>query len=168
MKSRKIYTTGQIARLLGVAPRTAAMLIDKRHIVGYRIPGSNGGLGDRRVTHAELVAFARRQNIHLPFTADGHTLWMGQGGCDDLFALAAAVVERRWEAVVLDLALVPADMHQRTIDQVRAAQPGAFLVLVVPEDGTRPTFRGLGKVLFAPISDAAIRQLIDAETGGVE
>lgn len=53
------YTTGQIGRLLGVAPRTVSLWIDKGQLPGYRIPGSQ----DRRVTEEDLVRFARQNQI---------------------------------------------------------------------------------------------------------
>ena len=53
---RAVYTTGQVAKICRVAPRTVAKWIDKGRLVGYRIPGSNGE-GDRRITRTELIRF---------------------------------------------------------------------------------------------------------------
>ena len=168
MKPRKCYTTGQVARMLGISSRKVCQWVDAGQLAGFRLVTASDRAGDRRIAHADLLAFARRHGIPLPFAADGHILWMGKGGCDDLFSLATMVAERKWMAVVLDLALVPADLRQRTVDQVRGLQPAAFLAVIVSEDGTRPSLRGLGRVLFAPVADAAIRELIEAETGGTE
>lgn len=52
---RKVYTTGQVAKLAGVSPGTAVKWIDSGRLKGYRIPGSQ----DRRVTREDLVRFLR-------------------------------------------------------------------------------------------------------------
>lgn len=51
--SRAVYTTGQIAKICRVAPRTVSKWFDSGRLKGYRIPGSQ----DRRVTVANLVRF---------------------------------------------------------------------------------------------------------------
>ena len=56
---QRVYTTGQVARLCQVAPRTAAKWIDSGLLRGYRIPGSQ----DRRVTHEALVDFMERSGM---------------------------------------------------------------------------------------------------------
>ena len=48
-----------IARILRVAPRTAAKLVDSGRLGGYRIPGSK----TRRVLQSELVAFVERNGL---------------------------------------------------------------------------------------------------------
>ena len=53
LKNRRIFTTGQVATICDVAPRTATRWIDKGLLKAYRIPGSQ----DRRVTRMSLVAF---------------------------------------------------------------------------------------------------------------
>jgi excisionase family DNA binding protein len=55
----KVYTTGEIAKICGVAPRTVSKWFDSGRLKGYRIPGSK----DRRVTVADLDAFARENNL---------------------------------------------------------------------------------------------------------
>lgn len=55
----QIYTTGRIAKLIGVAPRTVSKWIDSGKLRGFRIPGSQ----DRRVTHANLEAFMAEYGI---------------------------------------------------------------------------------------------------------
>lgn len=52
---RKSYTTGDVARLIGCAPRTAQQLIDRGAIVGFHLNH------DRRVAHADLRAFLASQ-----------------------------------------------------------------------------------------------------------
>lgn len=62
---RQIYTTGEIARLFQVAPRTAGKWIDTGLLAGYRIPGRTSKAGDRRATRAAVVAFAKKYGIPL-------------------------------------------------------------------------------------------------------
>ena len=59
MNRTNLFTTGQVAAILGVAPRTAAKLIDSGRIVGWRIPDC----GDRRVTRDALTAFLAEHRI---------------------------------------------------------------------------------------------------------
>jgi len=59
---RAVYTTGQVAKICRVAPRTVSKWIDRGQLKGYRIPGSNGE-GDRRITRIELVRFMTDLNI---------------------------------------------------------------------------------------------------------
>lgn len=61
-------TTGMVADMLRVAPRTVSKWIDKGLLVGsYRIPGSN----DRRVPLGSLLAFCREHGLPDP-TAGYH------------------------------------------------------------------------------------------------
>jgi excisionase family DNA binding protein len=55
------FSTGQIAKMTNVAPRTVSKWIDSGRLVGYRIPGGK----DRRVMRADLEAFSRTHGIPL-------------------------------------------------------------------------------------------------------
>lgn len=70
MPSRKSYTTGQVARSVGVAPRTVAKWIDTGILPGYHIPG-NGPRGDRRVQRDALMKFLGERGMPLPPLQDG-------------------------------------------------------------------------------------------------
>lgn len=50
---KEVFTTGQIAKLCKVAPRTVSKWFDSGRLLGYRIPGSN----DRRVPRKNLRRF---------------------------------------------------------------------------------------------------------------
>lgn len=63
---RDVFTTGQIARALRVAPRTVGHWIDDGHLKGYRLPGSK----DRRVTRAALEQFVRESGMPVEWLAD--------------------------------------------------------------------------------------------------
>jgi len=56
-----VLTTGDVARALGLAARTASKLMDDGHLASWRIPLSR----DRRTTRANLLEFARAHEIPL-------------------------------------------------------------------------------------------------------
>ncbi len=62
MRSRKtVLTTGEVAKICNVAPRTVSKWFDAGHLRGYRIPGSK----DRRIPLEHLVRFMRAHGIPL-------------------------------------------------------------------------------------------------------
>jgi len=54
-KGKNVLTTGDVARICNVAPRTVSKWFDSGQLKGYRIPGSK----DRRIPLNELVRFMR-------------------------------------------------------------------------------------------------------------
>ena len=62
-KRKDILTTGQVAQICKVAPRTVTKWFDSGQLKGYRIPGSK----DRRIPRTELLRFMRAHSI--PTTA---------------------------------------------------------------------------------------------------
>jgi len=63
---KDVLTTGQVARICHVAPRTVSKWFDTGKLRGYRIPGSR----DRRIPRKQLVAFMRAHDIPLETLAD--------------------------------------------------------------------------------------------------
>ncbi len=63
----KVFTTGQVAELCRVAPRTVSKWFDSGRLVGYRIPGSL----DRRIPRANLIAFMKEHGVPLGELKDG-------------------------------------------------------------------------------------------------
>jgi len=61
MKVRKVFTTGQVAKICDVAPRTASKWFDSGKLAGYRIPLSN----DRRVPRENLIRFLKENGMPL-------------------------------------------------------------------------------------------------------
>ena len=55
MRKKDVLTTGQVAQLCHVAPRTVTKWFDSGQLGGYRIPGSK----DRRIPLNELIRFLR-------------------------------------------------------------------------------------------------------------
>ena len=58
-KLKDVLTTGQVARICNVAPRTVTKWFDSGQLRGYRIPGSR----DRRIPAAELARFMKSHNM---------------------------------------------------------------------------------------------------------
>lgn len=61
---KDVFSTGQIAQLALVAPRTVQQWIDWGRLPAYRLPTGPGcQASDRRVLRADLLAFARASGI---------------------------------------------------------------------------------------------------------
>lgn len=62
MNSKKdVLTTGQVAKICNVAPRTVSKWFDSGQLRGYRIPGSK----DRRIPLDQLIRFMRAHDMPL-------------------------------------------------------------------------------------------------------
>ncbi len=59
MKKKDVLTTGEVAKLCNVAPRTVTKWFDSGQLKGYRIPGSR----DRRIPTSELIRFMKAHNM---------------------------------------------------------------------------------------------------------
>ena len=64
-----ILTTGEVAKICNVAPRTVSKWFDSGQLRGYRIPGSK----DRRIPLNALIRFMKAHNIPLDGLQSGHT-----------------------------------------------------------------------------------------------
>ena len=60
-RDKEVLTTGDVARICHVAPRTVSKWFDSGKLRGYRIPGGR----DRRIPVAQLVAFMRAHGMPL-------------------------------------------------------------------------------------------------------
>jgi excisionase family DNA binding protein len=58
---KKVFTTGQVAQMCKVAPRTVSKWFDSGQLKGYRIPGSQ----DRRIPREQLVKFLKENQMPL-------------------------------------------------------------------------------------------------------
>ena len=68
------FTTGQVARMLNVAPRTVSKWFDEGKLGGHRLPG---GTGHRLVPRGRLVEFARENHFSLTGLVDPSVLYVG-------------------------------------------------------------------------------------------
>jgi len=60
-RNKDVLTTGEVARICKVAPRTVTKWFDSGQLRGYRIPGSK----DRRIPVTQLIRFMRQNNMPL-------------------------------------------------------------------------------------------------------
>jgi excisionase family DNA binding protein len=66
-KGKNVLTTGDVARICNVAPRTVSKWFDSGQLKGYRIPGSK----DRRIPLNELLRFMKENNMPSPSIPTG-------------------------------------------------------------------------------------------------
>jgi excisionase family DNA binding protein len=69
MRQKEVLTTGEVAKVCNVAPRTVSKWFDTGKLRGYRIPGSR----DRRIPVDHLIKFMRAHGMPLN-GLDGGTL----------------------------------------------------------------------------------------------
>ena len=68
MRAEKdVLTTGEVAKICNVAPRTVSKWFDSGQLKGYRIPGSK----DRRILMDELMRFMRAHGIPMQGITSG-------------------------------------------------------------------------------------------------
>ena len=88
MSSRKnVLTTGDVARICNVAPRTVSKWFDTGQLRGYRIPGSK----DRRIPLDQLVSFMRIHGMPLDGIENSRMRILILDG-DDAFAASLKTV----------------------------------------------------------------------------
>jgi len=68
-REKDILTTGEVAKICNVAPRTVSKWFDSGQLSGYRIPGSK----DRRIPLNSLIRFMKAHKIPLEGMQNGRT-----------------------------------------------------------------------------------------------
>ncbi|HEX2972575.1 MAG TPA: response regulator [Tepidisphaeraceae bacterium] len=68
-KMKDVLTTGEVAKICNVAPRTVSKWFDSGALRGYRIPGSK----DRRIPLSQLIRFMKQHNMPLNGLMTGAT-----------------------------------------------------------------------------------------------
>ena len=68
-RQKDILTTGEVAKICNVAPRTVSKWFDSGQLKGYRIPGSK----DRRIPMNALMRFMKAHNIPMDGLQSGRT-----------------------------------------------------------------------------------------------
>ncbi len=66
---KEVLTTGEVAKICNVAPRTVSKWFDSGSLKGYRIPGSR----DRRIPTGELIRFMKAHNMPIDGLMTGRT-----------------------------------------------------------------------------------------------
>ena len=186
-KKKSVLTTGQVARICHVAPRTVSKWFDTGQLRGYRIPGSR----DRRIPIEHLHAFMRAHGIPLdaldggvcrvlivgrdPQQAEPIIQAVGASGRYDLQAAAnefeAGVLAQQFRphAIVLDVGedLQRAAETCRRIKATPALQPAKVIAAANGmTEANREHLRGWGFDLFLnkPYSPAQLQQAVEEAT----
>lgn len=149
IQDKAVYTTGQIAAMLKMVPRTVSGLIDSGILPGYRIPNVKDPtkLGDRRVYREDLIAFIQKQpGMRLPAElSDARSLlhvWVDSPLIDNvrlgldklggdwtaresvsLFDATASATLSLPEAIIIDLSVGRSDSISM-LQAVRTSHPG--------------------------------------------
>lgn len=67
---KQVFTTGQVAKMCHVAPRTVSKWFDSGKLKGYRIPGSQ----DRRIPREQLLRFLKDNGMPVDRLVDDTTV----------------------------------------------------------------------------------------------
>ncbi len=89
-RPKDVLTTGEVAKICNVAPRTVSKWFDGGKLRGYRIPGSK----DRRIPLAQLVRFMRAHGIPLNGLDSGITRVLIVEGDSDVAELLSIALAR--------------------------------------------------------------------------
>jgi excisionase family DNA binding protein len=68
-RQKDVLTTGEVAKICNVAPRTVSKWFDSGQLRGYRIPGSK----DRRIPLPALIRFMKQHHIPMDGIQSGQT-----------------------------------------------------------------------------------------------
>jgi len=185
LHGKEVLTTGEVAKICHVAPRTVSKWFDSGQLRGYRIPGSR----DRRIPVEQLVAFMRVHGLPLDALEGGACRLLivdpdaGEDLCQTLNASGRYETRRaengfeagilaeqfRPHAIVLD---VSASLEEglaicRNIKANSDLQSTAVIAAGLDEDPeTRRQLveQGFDEVLIKPYSAAGLAELIDSLT----
>ena len=146
-KVKDVFTTGQVAKICKVAPRTVSKWFDAGQLRGYRIPGSK----DRRIPREHLVSFMKMHGIPLNGVEPGNTSLLildadpgtsqllsetlGSNGRFDIryaktaFAAGVAVESGKPAVLIVDVSLPDVDAQQLCRD-LRASEDLHSLKLI--------------------------------------
>src|SRR3569623_4007 len=88
-KVKDVLTTGEVAKICNVAPRTVSKWFDSGALRGYRIPGSK----DRRIPVNQLIRFMKQHNMPLNGMMPGTTRILIVDGEDDIVEVLEKILE---------------------------------------------------------------------------
>ena len=66
VKKETVFTTGQVAKICDVSPRTVSRWFDSGRLKGWRMPGSPLKEGNRRIPRQNLIVFLEDNNMPIP------------------------------------------------------------------------------------------------------
>lgn len=174
---RRVFTTGMVAAICRVAPRTVSKWFDAGKLKGYRIPGSQ----DRRIPREQLVKFLKEHGMPLYDLEEDETcnvLLVGLGEhltgqlaellptaegfrlevVDSLFDAGLLAHEFKPAAAVVDGSVGRSGMARVAAGLRADGTAGAWLVAVVGEDVGADTEAAADydDVFVRPVDPAAI------------
>lgn len=88
---KDVLTTGEVAKLCNVAPRTVSKWFDSGALKGYRIPGSK----DRRIPMGELVKFMKAHGIPLDGITSGQTRVLVVDSDEEILSTLSSVLSEQ-------------------------------------------------------------------------
>lgn len=180
---KKVFTSGEVAALCRVASRTVSKWFDSGRLKGYRIPGSQ----DRRFLREEVIRFIQDNNLPMLELEKGlgyRVLLVGlpiaivinlQGtfnaatecccvGASTYFEAGRVVDNFRPDMVVINFAIGRGDALIMAKSLLTSpSRTGQQLIAIACEDEAEPNLllkQGFGKVLQAPLDQAALVELI--------
>ena len=124
-KGKHVLTTGDVAKICHVAPRTVSKWFDNGQLKGYRIPGSK----DRRIPVNELIRFMKVHNMP--------TVNLGVGKIRVLIVDSRESVASMMEESLIKKADYEVQTVQSTIETgavVQKFEPHVLLVSLLAED----------------------------------
>jgi excisionase family DNA binding protein len=143
----RVFTSGMVARLCGVSPRTVTKWIDSGRLPGYRIPDCE----DRRVRRAELAAFMAEHGFPLPPGFGPRVLVVGEVEMVDsrrvtnVFDAGKAFAELEPSTVVVEVAAVGEGAALGMAKLLRAmARPPVVVVHTTEDQPAGTAFVKLG------------------------
>ena len=180
---KKVFTTGQVAKICKVAPRTVSKWFDSGRLRGYRIPGSQ----DRRIPREQLIKFLKEHGMPLGELEEEEWHKVLVIGAEKLFierlreilpededykyeiaqsGFEAGIMAESFhpDTIVIDLALGRSESIQITQNLRRnAAYEGTMIVGLASEDEAAPeklTEYGFSEIFKKPFDIALLTERI--------
>lgn len=183
LKAKDVLTTGEVARICNVAPRTVSKWFDSGQLKGYRIPGSK----DRRIPLSALLRFMKQHNIPLNGLHSGSTRVLIVDGDHDVVAViekvledeahyevetadnafAAGVLAERFRPHVILMDLDLKDIDARTVLKQVRANPEletTKLVMMSGRLGAETPQNGFDAFLKKPFHVRQVMQMVEQTT----
>ena len=183
---KDVLTTGEVAKICRVAPRTVSKWFDTGKLRGYRIPGSR----DRRIPLQQLIAFMRAHGIPLDGLDQGRwrVMVLSDAFLDDVcdavnasdrselrvasngFEAGLVAQEFRPHVVVMDLAEgqeeEAADLCRsiKAADDLQAAKVLAAATELTEERQRELLSQGFDGCLPSPLTAAALVSAVEEAT----
>ncbi|HEY8665141.1 MAG TPA: response regulator [Tepidisphaeraceae bacterium] len=88
-KTKDVLTTGEVAKICNVAPRTVSKWFDSGALHGYRIPGSK----DRRIPLNQLIRFMKQHGMPLNGLMTGSSRILIVDGEQDIVEVLEKILE---------------------------------------------------------------------------